>query len=50
MLEEKRKGVDSLTGYMDFGNMALDKKLNGTKPRMRYEDVQLPTWLQTQPI
>jgi hypothetical protein len=49
MPEEMRKAVESMAVYCDPVKLVEAKKLNGTKPRMQYSDVRLPTWLQIEP-
>jgi integrase len=49
MPEEMRKAVESMAVYCDPVKLIEAKKLNGTKPRMQYSDVRLPTWLQIEP-
>ncbi len=50
LVEEKREAVESITGYFDRSNLKSVQKLNGTKQRMRFEDVRLPSWLQNEPV
>jgi integrase len=47
--EEKRKGVDSISDNWSFSGLADAKKLSGAKKRMEFNDVRLPSWLQTEP-
>jgi hypothetical protein len=46
MVEEKRDAVESVSSYLDGSRIADAQRLNGSKRRMRFEDVRLPSWLQ----
>jgi integrase len=47
MPQEMRKAVEQVAAYCDPAKFLEAKKLNGTKDRMKYSNVLLPTWLQT---
>jgi integrase len=49
MVEEKKDAVESLSVYLDPARLINGKQLNGSKKRMRFEDVRLPSWLQNEP-
>jgi integrase len=49
LTEEKRTAVESLSELLRPENLISAKRLNGTKNRMRFEDMRLPSWLQTEP-
>ena len=49
MTEEKKAAVESLSELLRPENLIAAKKLNGTKTRINFEDVRLPSWLQTEP-
>jgi integrase len=49
MVEEKKEAVESLSVYLDPAKLIDVKRLNGSKQRMRFEDVRLPSWLQNEP-
>lgn len=49
LVEEKRDAVESIAGYLDNTSLKSVAKLNGTKNRMKFEEVRLPSWLQNQP-
>jgi len=48
--EEKRKAVESMADYWNPEHLIQIRRLNGTKNRMRFEDVELPSWLQDVPV
>ncbi len=50
MPQEMRKAVEQVAAYCDPSKILEAKKLNGAKDRMKYSDVLLPTWLQTEPV
>jgi site-specific recombinase XerD len=49
MKEEKRQAVEGLSVYLRPEALITARKLNGTKGRMKFEDVRLPSWLQIEP-
>ena len=48
--EEKRKAVESMADYWNPEHLIQVRRLNGAKNRMRFEDVELPSWLQDAPV
>jgi site-specific recombinase XerD len=46
MIEEKRDAVESMSLYLNGHGAADLRRLNGSKRRMKFEDVRLPSWLQ----
>ena len=48
--EEKRKAVESMADYWNPDHLIEIRRLNGAKNRMRFEDVELPSWLQDAPV
>ncbi|MDR0293864.1 MAG: site-specific integrase [Oscillospiraceae bacterium] len=49
MPHEMRKAVENISIFLNPDSSLEVKKLNGAKDRMKYSDVRLPTWLQTEP-
>jgi integrase len=49
MPHEMRKAVESIAALSDPLNFLDVKRLSGARDRMKYSDVRLPTWLQTEP-
>ena len=46
---EKRDAIDSISVYLDPSKIDDAQKLSGTKNRMRFNEVRLPSWLQQEP-
>lgn len=46
---EARKAIETVAEYWSPERLLEPQKLNGTKQRMKFADVRLPTWLQTEP-
>jgi len=47
--EEKRSAIEGLSGFLRPESLFSATRLNGAKARMKFEDVRLPSWLQTGP-
>jgi integrase len=48
-VEEKREAVEKFSSILNPGGLEEAKRLNGTKARMKFSDVRLPSWLQIEP-
>lgn len=49
LVEEKRDAIDKISSLLDPDSLFAEQNLNGSKHKMKFEDVRLPSWLQNEP-